>query len=411
MKNLILFVILLIFSLNVFAHEGGHGTPTKEWNLKSANEILKADFVKYEQNIVFLKDENQKIVGFNIADFSAQDKKYILDKQELLQLLNGNPKTLNSTTKSEPIYKPTANSTTWLLVLARLLIFLSAFAISSRQTKVHLTYGSLGALTVLFVACSSFTTSDEPQIPMTDKSVPANDIALLKSVFGSFSEVATTSDDKYFYISSNGIPDHKMMVGITNWQQQVPIPHNYKGDNSWAIPIKPVLSANPLSTKTNLLKGAIAIAANGIPIFNPLNNRGEDANAIGELDKWGGHCGRADDYHYHLPPTHLQSVIGEGKPIAYAVDGFPVYGETTEELDEYLGKFNPDGSYQYHTVRKYPYLIAGMRGIVRLDPNTSAPENQVIPTGDDSRCQTRSATSTRCGNNCLRVNRAIMPIH
>ena len=131
MKNLILFVILLIFSLNVFAHEGGHGTPTKEWNLKSANEILKADFVKYEQNVVFLRDENQKIVGFNIADFSAQDKKYILDKQELLQSLNSNP-------KSEPINKPTANSTTWLLGFGSILIFLSAFAISTRKTRFHL---------------------------------------------------------------------------------------------------------------------------------------------------------------------------------------------------------------------------------------------------------------------------------
>jgi len=372
MKNLILFVILLLFNSNVFAHEGGHGTPTNEWKLNSANEILKGDFVKFEQNLVFLRDENQKIVGFNIADFSAQDKKYILGKQELLQSLNSN-------TKSEPINKPKANSTTWLLGFGGILIFLSAFAVSTRKTKVHLTYGGLGALAILFVACNSFTSSNELQIPMTDKTVPANDIALLKSVFGSFPEVTTNSDDKYFYVASDGIPNHEMMVGITNWQQQVPIPHNYKGDNSWAIPIKPVLSANPLSTKTNLLKGAIAIAANGIPIFNPLNNRGEDANAIGELDKWGGHCGRADDYHYHLPPIHLQSVIGEGKPIAYAVDGFPVYGETTEELDEYLGKFNSDGSYQYHTINKYPYLIAGMRGIVILDPNTSPPENQVIP--------------------------------
>ena len=372
MKNLILFAILLLSALNVFAHEGGHGTPAKDWNLQSGNKILKADFVKFEQNVVFLRDKHQKIVGFNITDFSAQDKKYILGKQELLE-------SLNSDTKGEPVNRSTANSNNWLLGFGGILIFLSVFAVSTRKTKVHLTYGSLGALAILFVACNSFTTPSEPQIPMTDRTVPANDITLLKSVFGSFSKVETSFDDKYFYVSSNGIPDHNMMVGITNWQQQVPIPHNYTGDNSWSIPIKPVLSANPLSTKTNLLKGAIAIAANGIPIFNPLNNRGEDANAIGELDKWGGHCGRADDYHYHLPPTHLQTVVGEGKPIAYAVDGFPVYGETTDELDEYLGKFNSDGSYQYHTVKKYPYLIAGMRGIVNLDPNTSPPENQVIP--------------------------------
>ncbi len=201
----------------------------------------------------------------------------------------------------------------------------------------------------------------------------------MKSIFGKFAGVSTSFDDTYFHVASNGLPDHGMMVGITNWQQQVPLAQNYTGNNSWSIPLKPELAEKPLSTKTNLLKGAIAIAVNGIPIFNPLNNRGEDANLIGELDQWGGHCGRADDYHYHLPPTHLQNTVGVGNPIAYAVDGFPVYGETTEKLDEYLGKFNSDGSYQYHTITKYPYLIAGMRGKVSLDPNTAAPENQVVP--------------------------------
>ncbi|MCP4550760.1 MAG: YHYH protein, partial [Bacteroidetes bacterium] len=213
----------------------------------------------------------------------------------------------------------------------------------------------------------------------TSTDIPSNDISYMQSIFGAFSEVSTSSDETYFYVSSNGIPTHNMMVGITNWQQQVPINHEYSGSNSWAIPIQPVLSDNPLSTQTNLLKGAISIAANGIPIFNPLNNRGEDANAIGELDQWGGHCGRADDYHYHLPPTHLQTTVGAGNPIAYAVDGFPLYGETTEQLDEYLGRINDNGGYQYHTTNQYPYFIAGMRGVVTLDPNTSAPENQIIP--------------------------------
>ena len=75
----------------------------------------------------------------------------------------------------------------------------------------------------------------------------------------------------------------------------------------------------------------------------------------------------------------LTSVEGSGKPIAYALDGFPVYGETTEELDENLGRFESDGSYQYHASPEYPYLIAAMRGVVSIDPATSAPENQVLP--------------------------------
>lgn len=239
-----------------------------------------------------------------------------------------------------------------------------------------MSYGVAGVALIFLVSCNG---AREYSAKISGTNVPANNLSFLASLFGSFTGVSTTHDDTYFYIASNGLPDHNMMTGITNWQQQVPIAQDYTGDNSWAIPIQPQLVEEPLSTKTNLLKGAIAIAVNGIPIFNPLNNRSEDANAIGELDQWGGHCGRADDYHYHLPPTHLQESVGAGKPIAYAVDGFPVYGETTDELDEYLGKFNTDSSYQYHTISEYPYFIAGMRGYVKLDPNTTAPENQVLP--------------------------------
>jgi len=165
-----------------------------------------------------------------------------------------------------------------------------------------------------------------------------------------FGDVKTHVDENYLYVSSDGLPDHEMMVGIKNWQQQVPIRQNYTGSNSWAIPIHPYLAENPLSTKTSLLKGAIAIAVNSVPIFNPLNNRGEDANAIGELDNWGGHSGRADDDHYHLPPLHLQVQVGTENPIAYAVDDFPVYGKTYDSLNAYLGKMNSDRSYQYHVL-------------------------------------------------------------
>ena len=71
-----------------------------------------------------------------------------------------------------------------------------------------------------------------------------------------------------------------MMVGITSWQQQVPVPQSYTGSNSWSIPLQPEFSASPLSTSSHLLKGAMAVGVNGIPIFNPLNNRGEDAKAL-----------------------------------------------------------------------------------------------------------------------------------
>ena len=161
-----------------------------------------------------------------------------------------------------------------------------------------------------------------------------------------------------------------MMVGIKSWQQQVPTPQNYAGANAWSIPIKPVIATNPISAKNHFLRGAIAIAVNGVPIFNALNNRGDDALLAGELDDWGGHCGRADDYHYHIAPTHLQTLVGKKVPIAYALDGFPIYGETEVDgkkvtgLDAFNGHFDSKKNYHYHATKTYPYINGGFKGVV-----------------------------------------------
>lgn len=199
------------------------------------------------------------------------------------------------------------------------------------------------------------------------------------SHFNYFPNIRTSSDDKYFYVASNGMPEHNMMKSISSWQQQVPIPQNYTGNNSWSVPLHPVLAEKPILTKNHFHRGAVAIAVNGVPIFNALNNRGEYAADVGELDEWGGHSGRADDYHYHLAPEHLESVVGKSNPIAYALDGFPLYGKTDSKLDEYLGRFNTQGSYQYHAVDYQPYFIAGLRGKVNSDSLFNAPEDQIIP--------------------------------
>jgi phosphatidylethanolamine-binding protein (PEBP) family uncharacterized protein len=196
-------------------------------------------------------------------------------------------------------------------------------------------------------------------------------------------DITTRRDDRWFYVESNGIPDHPLMVGIRAWQQQVPLPQKYVGDNAWRIPLHPVPAATPQTTKDRFLRGAIAVAVNGIPIFNPLNNRGEDALAIGELDDFGGHCGRADDYHYHVAPVHLETTVGKGKPIAYALDGYPIYGLTepdgspVKDLDWMGGHEDEQGRYHYHATKNYPYLNGGFRGEVterdgQVDPQPRA---------------------------------------
>ena len=243
-------------------------------------------------------------------------------------------------------------------------------------------------LVLIFLGCSGNADSDlvdldntfesnTDQNTQTDKPIPPNDVSEMKALFEKFEGISTSSDSNYFYISSNGLPSHNMMIGITNWQQQFPINQNYTGDNSWSVPINPEFSNEPMSSAENFMKGALAVAINGIPIFNPLNNRGEDANAIGELDQWGGHCGKADDYHYHLPPTHLTEIVGDDKPIAYSLDGFPVFGKTDKTLDENLGVLNEDGSYHYYSIDEYPYFIASMKG--KVNTSGTAPENQIDP--------------------------------
>ena len=100
----------------------------------------------------------------------------------------------------------------------------------------------------------------------------APEMAKAFEAFVKLKAIKTRWDDRYFYVESNGMPDHQMMVGITSWQQQVPLPQKYTGDNAWQIPLHPVPAKTPASTKDRFLRGAIAVAANGIPIFNPLNN-------------------------------------------------------------------------------------------------------------------------------------------
>ncbi|MDO5970052.1 YHYH protein [Flavivirga aquimarina] len=361
MKKIFFLLFVLIFSSNAFAHKGGHGTPTKVWKFVNSDKTITADFIKKVDETVYLRNENHEVLTFNYSDFKKEEQQYILERVNWINAKN--------TIQDKHSAFSSSNESIWLVLIGIVLLLFSVFNLKKKRS--FLTYSILGAVFVFF-GCKS-TNSTKGFI------MAANDISFLQSVFGVFDKVNTRYDDQYFYIESDGIPEHEMMTGITNWQQQVPINHDYSGNNAWAIPLQPELAENPLSTKDNFMKGAIAIAANGIPIFNPLNNRGEDANAIGELDKWGGHCGRADDYHYHLAPTHLQSKVGNDKPIAYALDGFPVYGETSQQLDENLGRFTSDSTYQYHAIKEYPYLIAAMKGKVEINPRTQAPENEIIP--------------------------------
>ncbi|MFN8399513.1 MAG: YHYH protein [Anaerolineales bacterium] len=241
-----------------------------------------------------------------------------------------------------------------------------------------------------FLAACGYRPGDAPA-PLSPTTMPALSPTVVSQAlselgFNAFADKVTVhQDEQYLYVESNGMPNHNMMVGITSWQQQVPLPQPYTGNNAWMIPLHPVIAENPVSAKTSLYRGAIAIAVNGVPIFNALNNRGDDAYLYGELDQWGGHSGRADDYHYHIAPLHLSEIVGVDKPIAYALDGFPIYGLTeidgsaVTSLDEFNGHYGVDGTYHYHGTTTYPYINGGMRGVVTVQGDQIEPQPHTTP--------------------------------
>ena len=192
-------------------------------------------------------------------------------------------------------------------------------------------------------------------------------------------------DELWLYIDSRGLPDHEMMIDITAWQQQVPLPQDYAGSNAWQIPLRPTPAVEPKSARTGFFRGAIAIAVNGVPIFNPIKNDGKtDTFLAGELDMFGGHAGRADDYHYHIAPVFLNE--GDpSRPIAFALDGYPIYGYDEPDgsprraLDEWNGHDDPKIGYHYHATREYPYLNGGFRGVVREEDGQVEPQPHEHP--------------------------------
>lgn len=194
-------------------------------------------------------------------------------------------------------------------------------------------------------------------------------------------------DDRFVIVGTNAMPDHPMMKGITAWNQQVPLPQDFTGDNAWRIPLQPEPAEHPVSAKTSLFKGAIAVAINGVPIFNPIKQDGRtDTKLAGELDEYGGHAGRADDYHYHLPPTFLNKLVGDAAPIGFAMDGYPLYGfkepdgSAPQGLDEFNGHDHDERGYHYHSTAAYPYLNGGLRGKaeIRDDQVANQPRTQGI---------------------------------
>ena len=402
MRNLLhlykLILLLLFLSLKLHAHEGGHfseGEVLKVWHFKNG-QTVSGNFLYSTTKEIILEQNGGNLVKIPIAILAKNDLKLALFKIKKYTQIHQNYPQRNNIGNQIPFFEMLD-----MVSLGYFLIFLLIILLLSQRLKKQMYFLQLQrvalysfCLVIFILACktssdvtpasSTSTTTGGTTTPST--SITKTSTSFIDSAFTPYksASLATNWDDTYFYVSSNGIPAHNMMVGITSWQQQVPISQPYTGTNHWSIPLAPVYAATPVSTKTNFMKGAVALAVNGVPIFNALNNRGEDSFLIGELDQWGGHCGKGDDYHYHAAPLHLSATSGL-KPIAFALDGFAVYGakepdgSTMKTLDESHGHVGSNNVYHYHGTNDYPYVVGSMKGKVNLDPSTPAPENQIIP--------------------------------
>ncbi len=370
------FVILFIFS-GIFiakAHDLRYDKIVlRNWKVENSNQSFEASFLKLQDGEVYVEDLSNSIHKLAFSSLSKSDQDFVKSRDAFIKkinLRNGNLGSGEHRFQSSP-----ENTFVWVILI---LFGIGATIIWTKLNLNTIQWTFLLGLASMFMFFS-FRASTTMYLPVP--SSPAS----LDSAFAPFKpNVHTFWDSKYFYVESKGIPTtHNMMVGISDhgWQQQVPIPQCYIGQNSWPIPLFPVPSSDPIPVDSiHFTRGAIAIAANGVPIFNVHTNTGVDSYLDGQLDQFGGHCGRADDYHYHIAPLHLYSYTPTSLPIAYGLDGYPIYGSVEPDgsqmknLDANHGHFDSNGLYHYHGTATAPYMIARMAGQVTEDAT-----HQLIP--------------------------------
>ena len=231
---------------------------------------------------------------------------------------------------------------------------------------------------LILFACSAQTTAATPSTA-TASTTAANCQARTANFKLAGDQASTRCEGDHLIVESSGLSEEQMMVGITAWQQQVPLPQPYTGNNAWKIPLVPVAASTPTATSG---VGAVGVALNGVPIFNPskpsqggnqeVYDPANDPKLIGELDNCGGHSGRGDDYHYHAGPECLLKTVGDttGGVIGYALDGYTILefkdadGKVPADLDTCNGHDHDGLGYHYHLTEEEPYVIGCFHGDV-----------------------------------------------
>ena len=269
MKKLLL-VSLCFLSLNIFSHTINYENQVlRHWFIQKDNKYIDGSFYMFKNGKVYIEDAQNSVSSYPLATLSKPDQAFALQKEQKVEVLNND--------SSYPKNEVNNHFNIKVVFIGLFLLLLSIYLYRvSDKNKIRFIVPII-CVGVLFTLYS-----------FTKKIFSTTDPAFVASAFAPFaSTVSTTYDANYFYVNSTGIPNHTMMVGISNhgWQQQVPISKCYINTSHWTIPLNPVLATTPVPVSaTHFTKGAIAMATNGVPIFNYHTNTGVDSFLDGQLD-------------------------------------------------------------------------------------------------------------------------------
>jgi hypothetical protein len=180
------------------------------------------------------------------------------------------------------------------------------------------------------------------------------------------------------------------------------------------FPRDPKVAAAPTKIVNQL--GTMGITVSGLLFYGATEGPVPTESAWGDpyynkmLDTCGGHAGPQNEYHYHVLLTIALCNLKNTGIIAYAIDGFPVYGPTgclnvkcTKKalmtsgylqtgdpqknvwnaysfrastsktvLDECNGRIQPDGTYGYHATLTFPYIVGCLKGTPQTQTGAAA---------------------------------------
>jgi hypothetical protein len=228
---LALLVALVMLPQTSFGHAGGHGKGRlHSWYLRDGKH-LRGSLHSFRSESVIVEDARGKLHVVAMTRLSESDQAYADARFLAIASLHPAPAPQSSPTLgTEPLPSEHPSPYTYMGLALALLGMSAAYVMIPRQRR------ALGySMAVLFVAAS--VVSVPSSYAFMRKVLAGTSPERIDSSFVPFKPLVKTRwDNTYFYVESNGMPSEMpAMKGITAWQQQVPIPQPYFGNNAGCI--------------------------------------------------------------------------------------------------------------------------------------------------------------------------------